>query len=84
MKTGLGRGLGALINPNFNKESLEEKIAISDSEIMRDDGESVDILSKIPTEEQKNYEIVQEVKKVYSKFFCSLFSTILFPLFAYY
>jgi len=49
MKTGLGRGLGALINPNFNKESLEEKIAISDSEIIRDDGESVDILSKIPT-----------------------------------
>jgi len=49
MKTGLGRGLGALINPNFNKESLEEKIAISDSEIIKDDGESVDILSKIPT-----------------------------------
>jgi ParB family chromosome partitioning protein len=49
MKTGLGRGLGALINPNFNKESLDEKIAISDSEIIKDDGESVDILSKIPT-----------------------------------
>jgi len=49
MKTGLGRGLGALINPNFNKDSLEEKITISESEISRDDGESVDILSKIPT-----------------------------------
>jgi len=49
MKTGLGRGLGALINPNFNKESLDEKITISESEIIRDDGASVDILSKIPT-----------------------------------
>ena len=49
MKTGLGRGLGALINPNFDKETLTEKVTVSDAEIKRDDGESIDILAKIPT-----------------------------------
>ena len=48
MKTGLGRGLGALINPNFDKETLTEKVTVNEAEIKRDDGESVDILAKIP------------------------------------
>ncbi|NOX67220.1 MAG: ParB/RepB/Spo0J family partition protein [Chlorobi bacterium] len=46
--TGLGRGLGALLNPNFNKENLDEKVTVSPSELRKDDGESVDILVKIP------------------------------------
>jgi len=46
--TGLGRGLGALLNPNFNKENLDEKVTVSPSELKKDDGESVDILVKIP------------------------------------
>lgn len=46
--TGLGRGLGALLNPNFNKENIDEKITISSSEIQNDDGNSLDILVKIP------------------------------------
>ncbi len=49
IKTGLGRGLGALINPNFDKDTLTEKVTVSESEIKRDDGESIDILAKIPT-----------------------------------
>ncbi len=49
IKTGLGRGLGALINPNFDKDTLTEKVTVSDAEIKRDDGESIDILAKIPT-----------------------------------
>jgi ParB family chromosome partitioning protein len=48
MKTGLGRGLGALINPNFDKETLTEKVTVSEAEIKRDDGESNDVLAKIP------------------------------------
>ena len=48
IKTGLGRGLGALINPNFDKDALSEKVTISESEIVKDDGKSVDVLSKIP------------------------------------
>lgn len=46
--TGLGRGLGALLNPNFNKENLDEKVTVSPTELKKDDGESVDILVKIP------------------------------------
>lgn len=46
--TGLGRGLGALLNPNFNKENLDEKVTVSPSELKKDDGASVDILVKIP------------------------------------
>ncbi len=46
--TGLGRGLGALLNPNFNKENLDEKVTVSSTELKKDDGESVDILVKIP------------------------------------
>jgi len=47
-QTGLGRGLGALLNPNFNKENIEEKITLAESEIKNDVGNSVDILVKIP------------------------------------
>jgi len=49
MKTGLGRGLGALINPNFDKGVLTESITVNEAEIKRDDGESIDVLAKIPT-----------------------------------
>ncbi len=49
IKTGLGRGLGALINPNFDKDTLTEKVTVDEAEIKRDDGESIDILAKIPT-----------------------------------
>lgn len=49
IKTGLGRGLGALINPNFDKGVLIEKITVNEAEIKRDDGESIDVLAKIPT-----------------------------------
>lgn len=73
MKTGLGRGLGALINPNFNKESIDEKITVAESEIVRDDGESVDVLSKIainnivpnPYQPRTNFEpgALDELKK---------------------
>ena len=49
MKTGLGRGLGALINPNFEKGVLTESITVNEAEIRRDDGESIDVLAKIPT-----------------------------------
>lgn len=45
-KTGLGRGLDALINPNFNKEK-EEPITVSSKDIGIDDGNSYDILAKI-------------------------------------
>ncbi len=49
IKTGLGRGLGALINPNFDKGALTEKVTVSKAEIKGDDGKSVDVLAKIPT-----------------------------------
>ncbi len=49
IKTGLGRGLGALINPNFDKDTLTEKVTVNEAEITKDDGESIDILAKIPT-----------------------------------
>jgi len=49
IKTGLGRGLGALINPNFEKGVLTESIAVNEADLKRDDGESIDILAKIPT-----------------------------------
>ncbi len=43
---GLGRGLDALINPNFTKDS-DEPISVSASEIKSDDGKSADLLAKI-------------------------------------
>lgn len=49
MKTGLGRGLGALINPNFDRETMTEKVTVNQNEIKNDDGESIDVLAKIPT-----------------------------------
>lgn len=49
IKTGLGRGLGALINPNFDKDTLTEKVTVSNAEIIGDDGKSIDVLAKIPT-----------------------------------
>lgn len=49
MKTGLGRGLGALINPNYDKNTMTEKVTVNHDEVKRDDGESIDILAKIPT-----------------------------------
>ncbi len=49
MKTGLGRGLGALINPNFDKDTMTEKVTVNQEEIKNDDGKSIDILAKIPT-----------------------------------
>jgi ParB family chromosome partitioning protein len=49
MKTGLGRGLGALINPNYDKNTMTEKVIVDQDEIKTDDGESIDILAKIPT-----------------------------------
>ncbi len=49
MKTGLGRGLGALINPNFDRNTMTEKVTVNQEEIKNDDGESIDILAKIPT-----------------------------------
>ena len=49
IKTGLGRGLGALINPNFEKGVLTESVTVNDADIKRDDGESIDVLAKIPT-----------------------------------
>src|SRR5690606_12661396 len=47
MKTGLGRGLDALINPQRFKEA-EDKPA-DYTELQKDDGEKNDILAKIPT-----------------------------------
>jgi ParB family chromosome partitioning protein len=46
LKPGLGRGLDALMNPNFNK-SEEEPITLKSSAIDKDDGKSLDILAKI-------------------------------------
>lgn len=45
-KPGLGRGLDALINPNYNK-SVEEPISVPIDEVQSDDGKSVDLLAKI-------------------------------------
>ena len=46
MKSGLGRGLEALINPKA-KEKLEEPVAVSSKDIQADDGKSFDVLAKI-------------------------------------
>ncbi|MBU1098823.1 MAG: ParB/RepB/Spo0J family partition protein [Bacteroidetes bacterium] len=49
MKPGLGRGLDALINPNVKKE-VDEPMTISSKDIKTDDGKTVDLLAKIPTD----------------------------------
>jgi len=46
MKTGLGRGLDALINPQRLKES--EEPVVDFSTLQKDDGEKNDVLAKIP------------------------------------
>ncbi len=46
IKPGLGRGLGALINPG-SRNSEEEPIALHQTELRKDDGNSFDILAKI-------------------------------------
>ena len=47
LKTGLGRGLDALINQHNLKDNYEPaKFA----EIKKDDGKQVDVLAKIPVE----------------------------------
>jgi ParB family chromosome partitioning protein len=46
IKTGLGRGLDALINPKGVKNASEKPADYS--ELKKDDGESIDVLSKIP------------------------------------
>ncbi len=49
MKSALGRGLDALINPQL-KEKIDAPVAISSKELQKDDGVSYDILTKIPVE----------------------------------
>ena len=46
IKTGLGRGLDALINPKGIKNASEKPADYSD--LNKDDGESIDVLAKIP------------------------------------
>lgn len=50
MKPGLGRGLDALINPKMKEDFYQdkEKNTIPSDEIKNDDGESTDIIAKIP------------------------------------
>lgn len=50
MKSALGRGLDALINPQL-KEKLDAPVAISNKELPKDDGKSFDILAKIPIQQ---------------------------------
>jgi ParB family chromosome partitioning protein len=47
IKTGLGRGLDALINPQ-SKEEIDKPFTISSNNLKSDDGESIDIIAKIP------------------------------------
>ncbi|MDH7604740.1 MAG: ParB/RepB/Spo0J family partition protein [Melioribacter sp.] len=47
MKSALGRGLDALINPQL-KDKIDAPVAISSKELPKDDGKSFDILTKIP------------------------------------
>lgn len=49
MKTPLGRGLDALINPQL-REKIDSPVAISSKDIQKDDGKSYDILAKIPVD----------------------------------
>jgi ParB family transcriptional regulator, chromosome partitioning protein len=47
MKSGLGRGLDALINPQI-KTRIDSPVTVSSKELQKDDGASYDILAKIP------------------------------------
>lgn len=46
MKSPLGRGLDALINPQL-KDKIDVPVAISNQELQKDDGKSFDVLAKI-------------------------------------
>lgn len=50
MKTPLGRGLDALINPQL-KDKLDSPVALSSKDLQKDDGKSFDILAKISVEQ---------------------------------
>lgn len=50
MKPGLGRGLDALINPTI-KDEVSNPVTIAGNKLKQDDGKSIDILAKIPTNE---------------------------------
>jgi ParB family chromosome partitioning protein len=50
MKTPLGRGLDALINPQL-KDRIDSPVAISSKDLQKDDGKSFDILAKIAVEQ---------------------------------
>lgn len=72
IKTGLGRGLEALINPKV-KEKIDSPVTLSSSEIKQDDGESFDVLVKIPIDKivpnpyqprtEFNSQALEELKK---------------------
>lgn len=47
MKSGLGRGLDALINPQI-KDRIDSPLAVSNKDLQKDDGASYDVLAKIP------------------------------------
>lgn len=49
LKPGLGRGLDALINPKAREDS-DSPMAVSNDNIQKDDGQSVDVLAKVPTQ----------------------------------
>ncbi|MBS3944049.1 MAG: ParB/RepB/Spo0J family partition protein [Melioribacter sp.] len=50
MKTPLGRGLDALINPQL-KDKIDSPVALSSKDLQKDDGKSYDILAKISIEQ---------------------------------
>ena len=72
IKTGLGRGLEALINPKV-KDKIESPVALSSNGIKFDDGESFDVLVKIPVDKitpnpyqprtEFNSQALEELKK---------------------
>ncbi len=72
IKTGLGRGLEALINPKV-KEKIDSPVTLSSTEIKQDDGESFDVLVKIPIDKivpnpyqprtEFNSQALEELKK---------------------
>lgn len=49
MKPGLGRGLDALLNPKV-REDIEKPVKVEDNTISQDDGNSYNIIARIPVE----------------------------------
>jgi ParB family chromosome partitioning protein len=49
MKSPLGRGLDALINPNI-RDKLDAPVAVTGKDLQKDDGKTYDILVKVPIE----------------------------------